>query len=501
MHEPAEGTGAPKHSVGRSMAWLTSAALAQQVTTLGVGVLIRAILGPAKTGVWNLVEVWRQQCASITLGVQHAADRDMPALRAQGRHEEEAEVRSVTFSFTLGEAGAVAIAFWAYWAIARDGLDSDLAFGFALVPVMAIATSITSVYQLFLKNRKEFRLFSLLGIAQLVIDWSTVVLALAGGLRPLLAGLAVGWILRAFSCWLLVRRNRLFTIKLGIRLPRLKALLRLGLPLSVWGLGYALLQRLDSLVVGTALGTDQLGLYYLGPQTALALAALPTALSVISYPNLMETFGAGGTPALREHMSSYVRVTALVLSPIVAALGVFGVGFLITGLLPDFAGGLPPARVFVLSLLVAQSAFIFTQVLVAVRRVALLIAITAAALAVQAAILGIGGIEGLNLQYAAWSSVAGQSVMCVGLMIASARLLDVGRPDARLWIGIVAAWIVLGALLLGIAELSPDASGVLGAAALTAVQLVVFAALAAPVVWLADRSIVGETRELLRGQG
>jgi hypothetical protein len=120
---------------------------------------------------------------------------------------------------------------------------------------------------------------------------------------------------------------------------------------------------------------------------------------------------------------------------------------------------------------------------------------------VQAAILGIGGIEGLNLQYAAWSSVAGQSVMCVGLMIASARLLDVGRPDARLWIGIVAAWIVLGALLLGIAELSPDASGVLGAAALTAVQLVVFAALAAPVVWLADRSIVGETRELLRGQG
>ena len=120
-------TGAPvafasTTTVGRSLAWLGGATGVQQASAFVLGVIIRAILGPARTGVWNLVEVWRQQLSSFSLGTSAAADRDMPELRAQGRVAEESLVRSVAFTFTMGEAAAVAIGFWAYWGIAAPRL-------------------------------------------------------------------------------------------------------------------------------------------------------------------------------------------------------------------------------------------------------------------------------------------------------------------------------------------------------------------------------------------
>ena len=82
-------------SVGRSLAFLTAATGVQQASAFVLSVALRAILGPAKTGVWNLVDVWRQQLSAISLGASQSADRDMPMLRARSQHAEEAEVRSV----------------------------------------------------------------------------------------------------------------------------------------------------------------------------------------------------------------------------------------------------------------------------------------------------------------------------------------------------------------------------------------------------------------------
>ena len=103
--------------VGQSVFWLTIANLAQKASSVILAVLLRGLLGPAKTGVWNLVEAWRQQLASLTLGANWAADREIPMLRAQERYDDVQEVRNVTWTWLVGEASALAIGVWVYVAL------------------------------------------------------------------------------------------------------------------------------------------------------------------------------------------------------------------------------------------------------------------------------------------------------------------------------------------------------------------------------------------------
>lgn len=495
-------SGRPQHTVGRSFAFLTAATGIQQVSVFVLSIALRAILGPAKTGVWNLVDVWRQQVSSVSLGASYAADRDMPMLRAQGRRDEEAEVRSVAFSFTLCEVGVVALGFLAYWAVQRETFEPSTALGLGLVPLMAVLTSYVSLYQLFLKNLKEFRLYSILFVVQAAVDWSVLPLVLIGGLDALLIGLAVGWALRAAIYWGAVRRERLFRLRLTLRRKVLGPMLRFGVLLSVAGLFSQLLLRMDSLVVGTALGTGQLGLYYLGPQVAAAAAAMPLSLAVIAWPNLMETYGRVGRDGLTPHLERYMRPVALVVSPAVTAIGVFGIAVLVIGFLPDFEPGLDAMQVFVLTVVFVQSVSLLYQVLVAVRRVVLLISLTAVAIAVEAAGLALGSLSGLSLSTAAWSAVAGQAALALGLLVAAARALEIHRDDVvRFWGRVPVAWTLMIAIIVGLVRIAPAADGLAGALAVAAGQLAAFVVLATLVLIVVDRRALIETRTLLRGMG
>jgi O-antigen/teichoic acid export membrane protein len=504
---PAVSTdaGAPprrQDSVGRSLAFLTAATGVQQVSAFVLSIVLRAILGPAKTGVWNLVEVWRQQLSSVSLGASQSADRDMPMLRARSQHAEEAEVRSVAFTFTMSEAGTVALGFFVYWVVQRDAFEPALALGLALVPLMAVLTSYVSLYQLFLKNLKEFRLYSILFIAQTLVDWSTIPLVLIGGLEALLVGLALGWILRAVIYWGAVRRERLFRLRLTLRRAVLFPMLSFGILLSIVALLNQLLLRLDSLVIGISLGTTSLGYYYLGPQVAAAAAAVPLSLAIIAWPNLMETYGRDGRTGMIPHLERYLRPIGLVISPAVAALGVFGLGVLVTGFLPAFSPGLDAMQIWVLTAVFVQSIALLHQALVALRKVMLLIALTATAVLVQATILAVGSIDELSLTAAAWSAVAGQAMLALMLLVASAQQLGFRRADVtRLWARVPVAWALMIAIIVAIDRSAPEADGLLGALALAVAQLVVFLALATLVLAVVDRRALHETRALLRGLG
>jgi O-antigen/teichoic acid export membrane protein len=497
---PTPAPARAQDSIGRSLAILSGTTAIQQVSAFVLSILLRGVLGPAKTGIWNLVEVWRQQLSSASLGASQAADRDMPVLRGRGEHAEEAEVRSVAFTFTLGEAGVVALGFVVYWIAARDSFEPTLALGLALVPLMSVLTSYVSLYQLFLKNLKEFRLYSALFLVQAVLDWSTLPLAIFGGVEALLIGLAAGWIVRAYLHYLLIRRRGLFRVWFTLRKPVLVPMLRFGVLLSLTGLAQQLLLRLDSLVIGLSAGTTQLGYYFLGPQVAAAAAAVPLSLAVIAWPNLMSTYGAGGTPELRAHLERYLRPIGLVISPLVAAIGVFGVAVLVNGFLPDFERGLSAMKIFILTVVFVHSVSLLHQVLIAVRKVVLLLVLTLLAVVVQVTVLGLGSIGGLSLTTAAWSAVAGQATLALLLLVAVTRLLDVHAGDVRRFYGRVPLiWGLSLALIAGLDVLAPATTGLFQSLAVAAAQIVGFVVVAVPLFTLVDRDALRESRSLLRG--
>jgi O-antigen/teichoic acid export membrane protein len=504
-HGPEAGrspSAASSTTVGQSLAWLGGATGVQQASAFCLGVIIRAILGPARTGIWNLVEVWRQQLSSFSLGTSAAADRDMPELRSKGRLAEESLVRSVAFTFTMGEAAAVAVGFWAYWAIAHENFSAPEALGLALVPLMAALTSYVSLYQLFLKNLKQFPLYASLLMLQALVDWSALLFVVIGGLPLLFVGMVAGWILRAAIHYAAVRRRRLFRLKLTMPRQVLFPMLRFGISITVWSVISQLMLRLDSLVVGLAIGTTALGLYYLGPQVAAAAAALPLSLSVIAWPNLMETFGRTGASGLEDHLERYVRPVGLVVSPLATALAFFGLTVVVHGFLPRFGPGLGAMKVYVLTVMFVHVGSLLHQTLVALKRIRLLVALTAAALATEAAVLGVGALVGLTRNWAAWSAVIGQAMLSLLMLVASCRLLHVSRENLmRFWVRVPVGWIALVALIFAVDGLAPTPHGLLAAAATAAGELAVFVGLGAPISLLLDRRLFRESMALFRGTG
>jgi O-antigen/teichoic acid export membrane protein len=279
-------------------------------------------------------------------------------------------------------------------------------------------------------------------------------------------------------------------------------LLRFGIMLSLVGLLTQLSLRLDSLVIGLSLGTTDLGYYFVGPQVAAAAAAVPLSLTVIAWPNLMTTYGRSGNEGLLAHLERYIRPIAFVVSPLVTALAVFGIPVLVNGFIPAFAPGLGAMKIFILSVIFVHSVTLLQQVLIATRRVLLLLVLVGLGVAVQAAILIVGSRGGLSLETAAWSAVASQATIALGLLVAAGRLLEIGRADlVRFWLRVPVGWAAAVALILGLDAVAPATHGLVPSLGVGAAQTVAFALLGALVLRFVDRVALRESRALLRGFG
>lgn len=479
---------ARRRTLGRALALLTASRLVQQGGSFVFGLLMRGALGPTKTGVWNYVDAWRLQLASLSAGVHYAADREMPMLRAQGRHREEDEMRWVTFTWMVAEALVLAAGFLAYWLIARDGFTADEELGLALVPALATITTIAGAYEGFLVNRKQFELRAWLNIAMFAVDWSLLVLVYLGGIRALLWGLLVTWVVRVAVYAIVVRRRRLFTLRLRFRATQLRGMLAFGLPVSLWNVAHTLLHRADSLLIGAALGSRQLGLYYLGPQIAASLASIPNTLSVVSYPELMETYGRHGMARLKMHIQSYQQAM-LVMAPIAAMLGVAALRVIVEEFLPDFRPGFAAMRLVVVAVVFTQTTLLSLQILLAAKAVRRLILLTLPPLLAQAAVLVVGAATGgLDLLWIAWSALVGQASFAVAILWGSAAEAGVTRGEAaRFWGRLPAAWAGFGALVIAVDELVPEWSGLVAAGASAGAKLALFAVVAGAWLLIVDR--------------
>lgn len=496
-----EAKEAEGRTLGRSLTLLTISRLLQQVGSFVFGVLMRGLLGPTKTGVWNYVEAWRQQLASLTAGLHYAADREMPVLRSQDRYAEENEMRWVTFTWTILEALLLAIAFSIYWLIDRDNLSSDVALGLALVPILATLSSVVSAYEGFIVNRKHFELRAWMNIGMFFLDWSLLIYVLVGGLTALLWGLVVTWTLRLLIYAGVVRRLRVFTVRFTMKMRLIRPMLRFGLPISIWNVGFTLIQRVDALVIGAALGTRQLGFYFLGPQIAASLSSIPNTLSVISYPILMETFGQHGMERLKTHIKQYHQAM-LIIAPLAAAVGVFVVELIVEEFLTDFAPGLDAMKVVIAAVVFTQTSHLSLQVLLAAKRIQLLMSLTFGALMALGGVLAAGAIAGLTIEWVAAAAFAGQAAFAVLSLAGSARLAGVTRAEAlNFWGRLPLAWIAFIALIFAVDISMPEISGLVGGGATFAAKLSAFAVLGLVALVILDRGAIRALRTLMATRG
>jgi len=484
---------APPSSLARDFVALTRSSVLVRIGGFALSIINRRLLGPSAMGTWNYVDVMTTQLSSVTLGVHYAADRLMPIARARGETDEERRLQSLTMSYLIVEGLALAAGYGVWlWARHRS-YGAAVLIGLALVPYLLLMNRVQTGYQVIVKNRKAFVVFASLKVWLWVINASMTLFILAGGVGGVYVGLLVTSTAVTVLHWWMVRRHRIFEFRWRVRLGELKATLGFGVAMGVWGLLFSLLQRGDSLFISATLGTTALGLYYLGPQLAATVAEIPTAVSVISYPNLMEVLGRDGLAAVVPAAHRYTRLQVFAVLPLAVSLAYFSIEFLISYFLPAFRPGIEPVRISLLTVLFWQAGGIYGQIVYATKRIVPLIAIAAASLAAVAAALYWQARAGTpTLAGVAWTIVAGHSLYFV-LVLTVSYWLVYGRlrDGVRERLPVLAAPLVAVALMRTITTLTGPLNGASWIADLAkgAGQETLFLVCGLALLWVGDRSM------------
>lgn len=412
-----------QRTLAKDVSSIVGSNIVVRVLSSVVAIVSRRLLGPELTGVWNLIEVLRLQISSITVGIHYSADRDMPVYRARGEAEKESALRSLTFSYLLLEVAVIGLGFFAYSYFYGSQYRPEIRTGLLIMPLLLVFTRITTFYQLAIKNAKAFGLYAWSNLVLFALDASIVLYIVFAGLVGVFVGLVVNGVARSVFYWYVTTRGQVFRVRWRVRWEEIKILLPFGIPAGMWNLAYMFLLRLDSLSVSWAFGTTALGYYYLGPQLAASLSEAPNALSIISYPNLMEEFGRNGMGSVRAHTSRYSRILMYLIVPLTISAGYFGVGLLVKYFLPKFGPGLEAVKVSLLVLSFSSAGYIYMQVLLAAKWLKTLIGITVASVLLMGTVIRLWALGTGQLVDFAWANVFAQFSFFLLVLLAAYKAM------------------------------------------------------------------------------
>ncbi len=381
------------------------------------GVALAALLGPGALGVWSLLRVAQQYLIIAGLGVQRGLEVEAAAHRDVGggtRNAMAVRYAQAGNAFLLLSYGAVAIL-----ALAAAAMTADPVWRVVLAGIAATAMVERLWFQAatFLRAQADVREFATLELAHAVLQLVVPLpLALAWGLNGAVAGLALAYgggiallwgrvPLRPVWCW---RSTR--------------AMIRIGLPVTIGILLQVLLGSTDRLVVAAMSGVETLGQYAFAVSVASIGAAAGFIVRTAVFPEVFHAARHGAPEAWVRDVERLLVTLSWSLSLLLGLLSL-GIGPIVGHFLPEYTLAVGAARIYVFTG-VAQGlmtvAMLGSQ---AADRQQLIPPVTALAVAISAVLSWAALRLGLGLEGLAATSLATRLVYAVALAA-------LGRPMA-----------------------------------------------------------------------
>jgi O-antigen/teichoic acid export membrane protein len=421
-------------------------------------VLIRRLLPPEAIGVVNIVSTLATWLAAVTVGVGYSSERLMPLYRGRGQSGLESRVRSFLFNWMVAEGLVVALAIGGYAILFGHLHSPELQLGLYWLPVLFFAQKLLSVYLTVFRSSKQFRAYSISGIAFSSLDWAVLPFVIFFDLKGLFAAMAVVAVLKLVYCHSVLWQSKISTFSHNLDGAGFKLHLPYGPQYSLFKLVFTLTQRMDAMLVGLLVGTQSLAFYYLGNQIAAVAIEVPLALVYISYPNLMERFASTqDNRAFFQQMDRYLRVQLYAVLPLVMPAAYFGSEFIVLNFLPEYQPGLWAVKLAIVALGFAAVRHFYYQLLFAYQKVNILTALAVGQLGTLfVAYLVLQTVIENPIVAVAAAALVAQAAHFALVLLATQRLLKSHWPDLhRSWAGDFVACGLLGAVPLVLDLLVP----------------------------------------------
>jgi O-antigen/teichoic acid export membrane protein len=477
----------------------TTAVYAAQVLQFLAGLIQKGILGPAGTGYWALMQAFWQFATVASIGAVQGTSRQVPLHRGRKDYAAAAATSATGASFSLLMtvlAGALtatcALAFGAGWA-------PEIRWGLVILGLTAPLRLLGDIHETLLGATKRFRPVSAATVLQAAIALTLQTgFVYLWGFYGMFAGTlaaTVGTLILFARMGLTGLRRPIFTWR--IDRARLRELISYGFPILLFGQIWLLFMGIDNLIVAGFLSIDDLGYYALAVSVTSYILFLPKSLAAVLFPRMAERYGETGDMGSIGHYATDVqRILGYMLVPAFVGAAFFLLPVLVRHALPDFEPAIP-----VIHIMVAGSFFIslcnmpIKVLTTAGRRLPLIIMITAclafnaAANYVAVAVLD-EGIEGAAV--ATVISYFAVFVITSGYSLAAM----LGRRRMVLHIGeLLLVFVYMSGALWGLESLLGSGAGAFVPDTATGtLKLLLFLALLAPWLWVAQHRVQGPQR-------
>ncbi|MBL0059837.1 MAG: oligosaccharide flippase family protein [Elusimicrobia bacterium] len=338
-----------------------------KIVTVGTNFMTRRLLGPQLMGVWSLVQIAAGYMASISAGVQLGAEREIPFYRGKGQPEKEDHVRRLMFTTSLLEGVGVGGVFLAYLLRHFSEFPKALALGFIYSCSYVVLQRILGCFITAFRTSHDFVFLSKSEVLFACADLLLIVPSCyVWGFRGLLGSFGAGLLFRTAFWAYWVRRHKKFSYSWYWSWGEAIPVVRVGFPILVGSFTWQFLSSADSLVLARTLGVASLGFYSLGSTVARAVSDIPTRLSTVIFPRLVEKYGATeDVSALKSEVVLSLLALFLFLVPVVLAPAYFGSSFIVRRFLPTFSPGIPALKLLIFGSMFLPATQIPAQIFIA----------------------------------------------------------------------------------------------------------------------------------------
>lgn len=345
------------------LAVVAASTIAFQATSLLVQLLLARMLGPRDYGDWSLLLVAATYLSYLQLGVSNAMNREIPFCIGAGELERVERIRAIALSGTVLGAilGVVALLL-----LPRAWFGAGTTVGvLAATALFVVASQLWTYVVTYLQSMRRFGSFSWvqggLAVATLCIALPA---ARRWGVSGAMLGLAIAYAGASWIGWVVggIRSRPRFNLREWV------ALVRVGLPIMLVGIGYAVLTTIDRWVIREYLGSAAVGLYSFQTRLVSVSVLLCGLVASLMYPRMAELWGRTRDVRHLRHLI-YVQVgLSLGLTAAAAIMMLLVLPWAIPRFWPEYAPSLVFLPVMILGMTFLPLCAVFGVVLNVVDR-------------------------------------------------------------------------------------------------------------------------------------
>jgi len=315
------------------------------VFDLFTGIIIRRVLGPLAMGVFAELMLVFQYAKYYHLGTYESLDREIPYYNGRGEQSKVKRIQDAGFSFSFCVAVIVCLLLMGASFYLRA--DRSLSWGLIFVGLLVVGQSILSFFIIIARTHHNFNLLSIYNfLFSLTSAVLTFLLIIKFGFIGAMCALLSTNIL-AIAYFISNGFRAKFSLKQDWQ--QVKSLLKIGLPIILYGFVFTTILNTDRFMIITFLGRVDLGYYSVATMVSGYLILIPNLIYTVLFPRFYEAFGREGDVRKMEFQFLTPTLIIAYLLPLVIGLTGLVLPMIIKYFLPQYWPGLVPAYILLIA--------------------------------------------------------------------------------------------------------------------------------------------------------